>query len=494
MRQLAFAIFVLATLLIFRPLLGSVWYPTHDTTGVARTYLLEKTLASGQIPAVWSGELNTGEGYPLFHFYAPLTTYSALFLKFVAGSYFSGLKLTLMFAALFGAWGMYSLLKGEGRGGAIISALAYTFLPYAAVNLYVRGAYAEYLSMAVLPWVFYGWQNLSSLRRQLLAAAATTLFLLSHNLIPFITAPFLLVWIILRHRARLQSILLPALLTLLLSSFYLLPVVFERNFVQADQVAATTNYADHFVAPWQLWNSTWGFGGSGPGVEDGMSFKVGKVQIILALVGAIFIIFKRRKKELFFLFAALFSAFMTTAYSAFIWQSVPYQNIVQFPWRYLTLTGFFVSILAGYSFGLIKNKFVLFSAVLFSALCLLIVNLKLFAPQSLFPAVVNDYTNAQYLATIPSIVPEYAPHWTLGGNPVHPGATVLPYLYYPTWEVKINGRPVPAFPSPDGHLAVANPEASAAITVRQGHTPLENVASLISLLTLFTFVILYVKN
>lgn len=481
-------------LLIFKPILGPVWYSVHDTTSIARTYLLEKTFSLGQIPAIWSAELNGGQGYPLFHFYAPLTYYTALFFKVISGSYFTGLKLTLIFAAFLGSLGMYLFMKKVSRVGAIISSFAYALLPYAAVNLYVRGAYAEYLSMMILPWLFLAWQDLSLRRKQLTSCVVTTLFILSHNLIPFIALPFLLVWILLNQYRNLKSLILPIIMTLLLSSFFLLPLIFERNFVVADQVAATTNYRDHFVVPWQLWNSTWGFGGSGPGVEDGLSFKVGKVQIILAQVGATFILFKRRKKELFFIIAACIAGFMTTPYSTFIWQSTPYQSVVQFPWRYLTLLGFFVSIMGGYAFNFIKNKFFATLTCVLVLIILLFVNLKLFVPQATFKAELNDYTNAKYLSTIPSIVPEYSPRWLSIKNPAVKDAISLPYLYYPTWRVLVDGHPVPTFPTEDGHLSYVYRGNSQNITLYQGHTELESIATMISLFTLATLIGLYVKN
>ena len=310
MRKLVFILFVLLAYLLFRPILGDVWYTMHDTTHIARTYLLEKSLGSGQIPALWAADLLEGRGYPLFHFYAPLVYYLALLFKFITGSYFLGFKTLLILTAITGMTGMYFLTRRYGRASGIIASVAYSILPYAAVNLYVRGAYAEYLAMALLPWVFYCWTDLTTKKSQLRAGLVTALFLLSHNLIPIITTPFLFGWILLHWTKRATHYLLPFILILTLSAFYLIPLLFERNFVQADQIAQTTDYSLHFVSPSQIWNSTWGFGGSAPGVEDGMSFKLGKLQLILAVLGA------------------LLAFFMATSYSSFLWQSLPFLRIV----------------------------------------------------------------------------------------------------------------------------------------------------------------------
>lgn len=492
MRKVILGIFIVFSVLLFRPILNNLWYPVHDSTSIARTYLLDKTLSLGQFPAIWASEINNGEGYPLFHFYAPLMTYVSLGFKYLTGSYFMGIKLTLIISTITSMVGVYFLTRKWGRAAGLVSAISYALLPYFAVNLYVRGAYAEYLSMAILPWIFYAWINLSSLRRQLQAAIITTLFLLSHNLIPLITAPFLLVWIILHKPNNLKSWIIPIIFTLTLSAFYLIPLLFERNFVQADAVARTSDYSLHFVAPSQLWNSVWGYGGSGVGVEDGMSFKVGKIQLVLALAGAILLFVRSKRRELFFVFAGVFSLFMTTSYSSFLWSHIPLLPIVQFPWRYLVLGGFFVSILAGYSMTALKIQFAQYCCMLFAVSCMLIFNLKYFSPQTTFKANQSDFTNQSYLNTLPSIIPEYSPSWLTINDKIKEDSTVLPYLYYPTWEVKLDGHKVKTFPS-DGYLAFKNPTGSTNYSVSQTHTSLENFSSLISLISLIIIVKLYVK-
>lgn len=492
MRKVILGLFTVISLLVFRPILNNLWYPAHDSTSVARTFLLQQTLSAGQIPAIWTSQLNNGAGYPLFHFYAPLMTYLSLGFKLLTGSYFLGIKLTLILAAISGMIGMYFLTRKWGRVAGIVAASSYALLPYAAVNLYVRGAFAEYLAMALLPWVFYSWTNINTRRKQLLAGFVTTLFLLSHNLIPIITFAFLLVWVLLNKPTKLQSWILPVLLTVGLSAFYLLPLLFERSFVQADNIARTTNYSLHFVDPSQLWNSAWGYGGSAAGLEDGMSFKIGKIHLLLALLGTFLIFIRSKCRELFFVFALIISLFMATIYSSFIWSGISFLSIVQFPWRFLVLGGFFVSVLAGYGATVLDNHKITVWLVPIIVTILLVFNLKYFNPQSTFKENISDFTSQVYLDTLPNIIPEYAPSWLVVESTTKPSSTVLPYLYYPTWEVILDGQKVPTYPS-DGYLAFDNPSSSTEYFVRQVHTNLENIASIISLISLIILIKLYVK-
>ncbi len=469
-------LFLTVTLLILSPVLGNVWYSVHDTSHIARLYLMENAIRGGQFPPIWASELNAGLGYPLFHFYAPLFYCLSLLVKLVVGSYFTAIKVVLFASLLSAMWGMYTLVKGwVGRGGAIVSALSFITLPYFALNLYVRGAYAELLAMSLLPWLFYVWQKLASKKQIITAALVTTLFILSHNLIPLITLPFLAVWVIYHHSNSLKQLVIPTLLTILLSSFYLGPLLFERSFVQADSIAKTTDYALHFVSPNQLWNSTWGFGGSAEGVEDGLSFKVGKVQLLLAFLSLIVLLPKKKSWRVLYLAVSLvLASFLTTSYSAFIWQSIPVLPVVQFPWRYLSLIGFFVAVLAGLFFARLKFAPIRWFFAGFIVILLLFINLKLFKPQTTFLADLDVYTSTAFLDTIPQTVKEFRPRWM--GEEGEFVAPVGSKSYYPTWEVRVDGNKVATYPDDHGLLSFDNPSGSMSVTYSQSHTQLEVIS------------------
>lgn len=470
---------------MFFPLLSNSWYSMHDTTSVIRAYLLAQTVSSGQIPPIWSSAIN----YPLFHFYAPLFTYISAILGTILNSYFWGVKVTLVITCVLGCVGMYKLMRHHGRAAALLSTFAFALLPYAAVNLFVRGAFAEYLAMNLLPWLFWAWTDLSTIRKQITAAVITTAFILSHNLIPFITIPFLLIYLLVNR--SFITVLRPLIISLALSAFFILPLIFERHFVVADSVAVTTDYSLHFVAPTQLWNSLWGFGGSAPGLNDGMSFKLGKVQLILALIGALAYFWRGRW---YFPLTFIFASFMTTEYSRFLWQHIPYLPIVQFPWRYLTVAGFFLSILAGYSATTVPKKF-RYGYLLLAVIILIVINLKLFRPQQTFPADLSTFTSPSYLQTIPHIIPEYSPVWLHQTNPpTHSDSTVIPVPYYPTWRVILDNHKVTSYPSVDGKLAFANPTNSSNYLFYQSHTTLETVANIISLIAVILVIYYWQKS
>src|SRR5205807_612337 len=86
-------------------------------------------------------------------------------------------------------------LDGFGsRRGAIIGALAYAYLPYLLLDVYVRGALAEALGMAVLPLVF--WMTRRLVRRPefgavSLASVGLAGLIVTHNITALIAVPVL---------------------------------------------------------------------------------------------------------------------------------------------------------------------------------------------------------------------------------------------------------------------------------------------------------------
>ena len=295
LRILPFLFAIILALVILWPIRQSgAWYPMHDSTHPARVILMSWTLSSAQIPPVWAGIINGGFGYPLFHFYAPLFHSVATGLSMLYFYPTTAIKITLFISVAVGSLGAYYFAKRWGRSAAIVSAVAFALSPYLASNIYVRGAFSEYLSITIIPWVLLTSERLKSWKQSLIASVLLSLFLLSHNLIPILVLPMIFIWMVYHNHLNLRWIITTFVITGLLTAWFLIPLIFERHFTQADSIARTTTYSLHFVTPGQIWNSTWGFGGSALGVEDGMSFKVGKIQIILGLAGVIFALFKKK--------------------------------------------------------------------------------------------------------------------------------------------------------------------------------------------------------
>ena len=479
MKKLVLLLVVVLTLI---PLFHPGLFDVHDPTSIVRFFTLHETLAAGQFPAAWTNLLNQGFGYPLFLYYAPVFSYLGVILKFITPSYLVALKLAIGLVVLVAALGMYRLMRlSLGSLASLLSAVAYTLLPYHALTIYVRGAYAEGVTWALLPWILFLWRIPKRGKRWIaLTSVVTSLFFLSHNSLPFAFLPFIFLWIILHWQKNWRVTLLPLVLTLGLTAWFLVPVLFEHGFVQAEKIAEMTVYSDHFLYPEQLWNSPWGYGGSAPmGQPDGMSFMLGKFQLVLAVLSVVgATILKKWDRRLFFFTAVLlFYGWMTTYLSAPIWSLFKGLAILQFPWRLLAFASFGVAAVSGYLLDFLPKKLRLPSLLLIVG-GLLFFNLKFFTPQSYLPMTDNNFLNSTVLATvardkIPEYLPVTMPDFPLVSktdnlvrtsisasgqltNSVEQPVT-LTTAYMPEWALYLDGTKMKIKPNQSGSITTVNP-------------------------------------
>lgn len=362
---------LIITIPAFISLLNPYYFSMHDDQHIVRLFLLDRGLQQGYVFPRWVDFLGFNFGYPLFNFYPPLIYYVAEIFHWLGFSLVWSIKLTFIAGFLLGAVGTYLFTKKLiGRTPAFLSAVLYTYFFYHAVLIYVRGALAEFFSMAILPFVFLTLYNIGekpTLKRGALFGVSFSALILTHPLIAFpslfyIGAFFIFYFFQKKARERLKflgSLMFGSILGLGLSMFYWLPSLVERKFTKVSEILTRelASYKIHFVYPNQLWQSQWGYGGSYGGPFDGLTFQLGKIHIGLLIlsVGSFFLYLLAKKTDkkdvshfLFFTLLAGFSLFMTTGISSFIWDRITYLWFLQFPWRFLTFAGFFIAVVGSY--------------------------------------------------------------------------------------------------------------------------------------------------
>lgn len=378
-------------------------YTIHDDQQIARLFLFDQSLFTGQFPPRWVDHLGFGFGYPLFLFYPPFVYIIGEMFHLLGFGFITSTKLVFFSSILFSGIAMYIFAKEHfGKLAGLVGAIFYILAPYRALDIYVRGALAESFSFVWLPlilWSFYKLEKTKNNIYILLSSTFLALLMITHNLVflPFalILSTYLFFQIILSTH-KVKSVLLylfSIVFALCLSAFFWIPSILEKKYTLVDQILLTelADFKIHFVYPQQLWNWPWGFGGSARGLIDGISFKIGKIHTITSFAAfllSLFMLvnnkFKPNKKILlvvisFLLF--LFSAIMTTFYSEFIWYLIPQLAYLQFPWRFLIFTSVFSSLLAAAFIYQLKLPILrlIVSGIFF--LLLIIPNFKLFKPQ-----------------------------------------------------------------------------------------------------------------
>jgi hypothetical protein len=336
---------------------------------------MEKCFLDGQLPCRWAPDLGGGFGLPLFNYYSPLAYYLGIVFRLLGFSFIVSIKILFFLGILLSGFSMF-LLGREFWGdlGGLVGAVLYVFVPYHALDIYVRGDLAEFFALSILPlvfWVFYRLLKEKNRAFWFLAVFSLAAFLLSHNITVMLTLPLLLIWLLfwLFVPKRVEKkiflrILLVGLASFGLAAFYLLPAWFEKNLVQLEGLTTGYfNFRAHFASLKQLFlERSWGYGISLFGDPDTISLQIGWPHWWLVIgAGLVGLLRKKRQdKQVFliflFLFLFLVLSFMVHPRSAFIWERIPLLAFVQFPWRFLGPLGFVSSFLAGSIFLLFSRK------------------------------------------------------------------------------------------------------------------------------------------
>jgi hypothetical protein len=377
-KYLIFLIIPVITLWALAPLIMPGFFSMHDDQQIARLFELNKIIHEGQIPPRWSPNLGFGYGFPIFIFYPPLVYYFGFVFHSIGFSLIDSTKIVMALGFVLSAIFMFLWVSNKfGKISGLISAILYTYAPYHALDLYVRGAFSEFFSFVWIPAVFWAFDKLAetkSIWYSLLSGIIISFVILTHLLVALQFIPFLLLYVLFiiaqerkkkRHMAGL--FLISGIIGMGLSAYFWLPAFVEKDYTLVDTILTRelASYHIHFVCIRQLFNSVWGYGGSVQGWSDGLSFEIGKMHTVIVAASLLVILSKvinnKKLKNLAFpaFIFSLFglSVFLTTKYSKFIWDLVQPLSYIQFPWRFLLFSVLFSSFLGGFIYSEIAKFF-----------------------------------------------------------------------------------------------------------------------------------------
>ncbi len=153
-------LFIIAAPAFIR-ILSNQYFSMHDDQHIARLFLLDQGIKQGYVYPRWVDGLGFGFGYPLFNFYPPFIYYVGELFHRLGFTLLWSIKLLIIGGFYLGILGMFVWMKRYiGRLGGYVSATLYTFFFYHAVLVYVRGAFAEFIALAILPFIFLTFDKL----------------------------------------------------------------------------------------------------------------------------------------------------------------------------------------------------------------------------------------------------------------------------------------------------------------------------------------------
>jgi uncharacterized membrane protein len=498
---------------------------THDgPMHIARIPAYYKALTGGQILPRWAGELNYGYGMPLFNFYYHLPYLFGSLLVSVGLNLAWSFKIMLLFSFLLSGCFMYLFAYAffKDRNKALVMTVLYQFAPFHLVDMVVRGDIGEVLAMTFLPLVLYFLVRVfeeDHVRRYCIATGvATALMILSHSaigLIYFATCVFFVIFFAPNTKKRIAAGVGLGI-GVLLTAFFWIPVLLERKYTYGDFFMKDM-YKTHFAPVWNffipnLTNST-------ALQNGGVDVSFGLIQTAALLMSVWLLVKNKLQKNVrllvwFGLIITAVALFVMISPSAFLWEHIPVLRAFQFPWRFLTITVFSLSVL-GAAVLVKKNtpKFLVIGIVVATIAS----SLVYFRPPLGFDKINENYfwhypldttffgeTNLIWSAGPAGSYPK-APIELIAGkgeilNPVRNETkhtfTVIAETnvqildntqYYPGWRVYSGTTKIPVEFQDQNHRGIITfhlPPGTHHVTVSFGETPVRTVADVITVSTI----------
>lgn len=406
-------------------LLISPYIPSfHDQYQAERVYAMTKAIAFGQFPVRYVDDLGFGLGYPLFNFYAPLPYYIGSIFVLTGFSLVMSTKIMIVIGFIGSFASMYFVVSRYlNNKVALLAAILYTLAPYHAVQLYVRGSIGEIYAYALLPFLFaiiFEFVKSTSPKINKVYIVAMALLMVSHtvsvymSLLYIATAVMVIFSIeVIKNKSnndkKIQLLLLAKkvmaylLIPILLSAFFLIPAFLELSSTRLSiESGNEVEYSRHFVSLSQLWSSPWGYGGS-ESEADGMSFMIGKTSILLALFAFIYIIIRHKSFSeivpinalVVLISTIIITTFLMLKESYLIWQTIPYSQLIQFPWRWISFTNVAISILGAISIIILEKQIPKKYFNILSVILIALITYSLISPITISSLPQNKFFRAQ---------------------------------------------------------------------------------------------------
>lgn len=531
-------IFVVSAITL-RDLFRGQFYTSHDGIhNVVRLYYFDQSLRDGQLPPRWAGGLLNGFGYPLFIFSFHMPWIIAEPFYFLGLSIFDSIKITFILTFALSGIAMYLFQKDLfGRFPSLVGTTLYLFAPYRFSNIFVRSAIGDATTFVFAPLAFWGiyvlrekfswkWISISSFGIAGLVLSHAMVFLLFF--VPWLFYILFSLFIQTKRKDFLQASFLTVLFGFGLSAYYTIPSIAERGNTQFQALMKGIFLGSYFPNLSELLYSRWAYGVF-HAEEGAMSPQLGLAQLIAVVftfLVAVFYVFKWKKVKkterssllegAFFLSVFLFSLILMLSVSRPLWELVSKIVLIDFPWRFLAVSTFAASVCAGFLITqLTKFKFII--ALSLVALALYANRNHLRINQSL-----NwDLSFYLQLEKTTNTYDEYTPRWVrkelveekkakveFSGESakinilanksnrlefdieaLEGGIATINTVYYPGWQVYINGQKQTINYQDNGLIRVPVSYGKQRVLAVFSKTPLRKLSNI---LTLATFGILLV--
>jgi hypothetical protein len=529
------AVFMLAVLLLanHRVLLSGYPYGDDWIYELVRLVQFSAALAEHQIPPFWANDTYAGYGSPVFIFYSPLYLllghcWLQTGVEVVTAAHLSIMLLQL--ACMMAITGIFSEINYFERVNSLesskIAIAVFMFSPYIIYDFMVRNAGAELTALYLSPLVILA--GIKTYRNNkyglLYLTFSISLIILSHNLTALTLSALVLfssvIMLFFRKNYFALIIITSLLLAIGATSWFWYPALSMKELVSIGNMTT-----DKFDFRSNYINLSDMFDYKNPKSTGPLTFIILSVALYSIWRGSV-------TKALIWilLILALVFIFLQTRSSIPIWETIPFMELFQFPYRMMGPLSLTLALLLGLGYSRINFQYK------FIVLLLLVITNSLYS-FSLYKPFSEEVT--QHLAEIvsPEIIKlnslpttvsdEYLPisankearlergitdellhnssdnqATSLSKNEYdrkevrldeHTG-TILTFRtwHFPTWEVRLNEIPIPHYPDKDGLLTVDIPAGPQLITIHKVQPPSRNIGFVVSTISIMlVFLVLF---
>jgi uncharacterized membrane protein len=497
----------------------------------------KQALAEGFLYPRWVLEANYGYGGPHFIFYSPLSYYFYAAVTLLHSSPVISMITAIWLSFLLSGLTMFIVLvKQSGKIVSLIVAIIYQIIPFHFFDLYERGSYAELFAFVWIPLIIFFMLRLTDAGNRLnivgLAisyAGLVLTHLVSGFMITFIIGLFVVYHgIMKRNKQVIFGSVFAIILGIGLSSFYLLPVIFERQYVHIEYLLECTfcDYKQNFLFTQNMFHLP-----NLPIYYVVILHTIFAFEVTLFILLILFIVTHRKRlvrtpSIVFFIMLFIISCFLATPISKPLWAIIPFFPTLQFPWRWflfmdVSLCFLIGSILTAENMAELKKSS--FSKRSFVSIFIILLGFSsvIMYMRPMMPE--KFLTEIIYTEKIKDYVPhtiEYIPRWVnvpaLKSQETYSPASVISgegryevldwkterrifkilsstpiqfrvrTFFYPGWKAYVNGSEIAIqTESTTGAMLIDIPKDTHILELKFIDTPIRRYAKILSLATLF---------
>lgn len=491
----------------------------------ARTFF--DSIQNGNFYPSWASTTNHGFGDVGIRFYPPFAYYVMVGFRYLSGNWYDASVLSFLFWFFLGGVGMYFWCREWfGENASLAAGIIYIFMPYHVNQLYNAFMYGEFAGSAILPFCFLFVTRICRNGKFIDVIGLAffyALLVLTHIPLTILGSISLLIYSMASLRKKdffphLLRLATAVFLGLLASSFYWLRMVTELDFVKHASAEFTSNLYD--------FHTNFIFSSLHTLLLNSNTFSSLHCDLLLLITLGIItpsvVIFylwskdKNNQKLFNVAIVLIFSIFIATPYSNFVWENLPVLQKVQFPWRWLAVVSMTSAVFVAAGFDILiglfstkKRPVALLTCGLFAAGIIFtlmgVVNHSLQMPRQDFTEQTKNLLNSgsfncwlpvwsksEAIQSRQKVLAEDRSAQIIVWQPIEreivfvagkPTDARIATFYYPHWTATVNGQPTELKRDENGTMLVPLPAEAADVKIWFQEPIYVRAASYISILT-----------